>query len=367
MIRFWLSVAFVALWTAAGPAAASVTIADAFFNVLKDAGFSSISADTPQTSESTVTLENVVAIRDIDNAGLFIAAVSITDADVAPDGTLTAASLAYDNLRLGNVFAIRSATAQDARLQSGVRAGLLPTFNSLTIDGLAAESPTGAGLTLESLALSRRPLTLSGPTRLSARVTRLSLSNALLGDDAATQLAAIGILPVEISLTGDATWDEARQLADIADLQLTVARAGTLSLAMTATRVTPEVIDALWSPSASAMARLAALSPLSFDAVTLTLTDDGLTDRILTRAADTRGLDRQALIDQLLAAIPAPEQMPLQGTLRQELAEFLTAPGTLQLSATPGRRMRVGQLLAMIVLDPTQIPAILEIDVTAEE
>ncbi|MEM6847814.1 MAG: hypothetical protein AAF580_07020 [Pseudomonadota bacterium] len=367
MIRFWLSVAFVALWSAATPAATSVTVANAFFSVLKDAGFSGISSDPLQNSDTSVRLENVVAIRDIDAAGLFIAAVTITDGNIQADGTLRAATLSYDKLRLGNVLAIQSATAQGAQLKSGVGAGLLPTFVSLTIDGLAAESSTGAGLTVERLALSRRTLSPSGPTRLAARVSGLSLSNALLGDDAASQLAAIGILPMEVSLIGNATWDEARQLADIADLQLTIARAGTVSLAMTATGVTPEVIDALWSPSAPAMARLTALSPLTFGALTLKLTDDGITDRLLASAAETHGLDRQALIDQLLAAVPAPKQSPLQGTLRQELARFLIAPGTLQLSVTPGEGMSAGQLLTTIVLDPTQLPAVLKIDVTAEK
>lgn len=391
--------------SALGPALAfeptGNAVADAFLGVVRSAGYGAVDVGGVRREGGRTVLSQVVAQQGVapetaaEGSGgesttgqaspgtgrLTIGEVAIEGGLVDADNALVARTVSYADLAV---------TGEDTRARAGLivvggprlaptdGAGWIATltgaFETVEADDLSAEPPGGQAVRVERIALARTPSPADEEVNDAVLAGRLlvrgaDLDVATFEGPAAAFLRDLGYGALKADVALEGRWDGATGRLDLGEATLGADALGRLTIAAT--------LDGLSRDNAAALSNVAdfarlldLLEGVQVSALAVSYGDDGLVDRLIGRAAEARGVSREALIAGLVsAASSALGQLgdeEFSRSIGETLARFLADPGTLRVEARPSAAVSMAQVLGGVLMRPDILPRLLNITVTAE-
>ncbi|KQT88427.1 hypothetical protein [Aurantimonas sp. Leaf443] len=204
------------------------------------------------------------------------------------------------------------------------------------------------------------------------------------GDPAAgpTAMRDIGYSSLKGALNGAANWEPKGGTLTLEPFKLDVENAGSLSFTYAISGYTPAFITSLrqmqqqmaanpQNSQGAGMAMLGLISQLYIDKADITYVDDSLTGKLLDYYAKQNGQTRDQLVEALKGMVPAVlaslQNPEFQTKVTSAVSAFLDAPESLSVSIAPERPIPATQVMGAAMGAPQTLPAVLALDVTANE
>ncbi|NLH79410.1 MAG: hypothetical protein GX458_01000 [Phyllobacteriaceae bacterium] len=185
------------------------------------------------------------------------------------------------------------------------------------------------------------------------------------------QVRALGYEKATIDASFSGTWDDKTGRLAISSFTVGAADMGTLKIAATIGGVTPEVVDAMKKAEADQTKQMELLQGLTVEALSLRWDDASLTGRVLDRQAKDQGVDTKTYAKQLKLLMPAMLSMIGNKDFEKKVAgatgSFLDSPKSLTVSARPKAPVPFGQLMGAAMAMPQTLPAVLGVEVVAND
>ncbi|MGP9818942.1 hypothetical protein ACTZWW_02910 [Salinarimonas sp. NSM] len=263
----------------------------------------------------------------------------------------------------------RIAEGEAALDAAGARA-LVPTIGTLRLEELAGSIvPPGreepVDLTLATFAMTADDVVDGVPSSLRARFDNLAFALPEgSGQGRVAQLRALGYEEVDLSGAFAARWNAAEQTLAIEEAVLTGVDMGRFGLAAEFGNIGAGIFS---GDQMAAMMAAAAATALSFS---VSIADEGLTERLLDMQAGRMGVGADDLrgMGVMAARTMVPAQLgatPEAIALGEALATFLEAPGELDVSVTAVDPAGVPLAAAMQTEDPRELLPLVTIEAQA--
>lgn len=216
------------------------------------------------------------------------------DIQVEGDGTVSVGSAVFKSMDLSSpIAAIQNApeAIDPAWFEANARA-LIPAFGGFTINDVAIDVPDSENpdtriiASVGSFDLSLDQYFNGIPTDISTKATNIIVDiPADTTDENLAQLASFGITTIDAGFALDASWNEAENTISIDEISVNGANLASIVLAGTIANAT----EALFATDENEM--MAAAMGVAVADLRLDVTDAGLSDIILARAAADQGSD----------------------------------------------------------------------------
>lgn len=315
-------------------------------------------------SDFTMAMGEFV-MEGLSRAGLDLFAIRGTEVNT-PDGSGSLAAFELESL----VFPEREAFMSTVMgglmgMQPDLRATLdaAPYLGRLTVSGLEATTPMTGSIALGLFETRLEEFVEPIPTSIVMTLEGLSLPAAALGDPQMAGMAqAIGADPVTADADIELDWDEDTQDVDL-ELDLSVGAVGEIEGEARLGGI-PRVI--FENPARAQEA----LATASLGDMTLTFSDDGLTDFVLGMMSEQTGLSRQEFIQGIVQQIQMQGQMlggdtALVAQVSNAVSAFLAEPRSLSLSMDPPAPVPFAQVMGAAMTAPNALPGLLGFAVSA--
>ena len=351
-------------------------VADALLRTLEASGYTQVATGDVSRANGDTILAGLTAVTAEEGRELAIDRVVIERGFVDADNALVAERVAYETV---SVEAGRDGTSTIERIVlDGVRfsggngaglAGLLGTFDTLSMSGIETAARGGSSVTVDavSAAVEERDTRRAIGGRVA--VTGLTFDVALWEEPLEGRLRTLGYDTLSLDLVAAGRWEAATGAADVRELTLAGEGLGTLSLSARARGLKPATIGAIRESLDNVQGLLKELQAISFSSFTLAYDDAGLADRLIDRAARDADTDRAALAEGLAgsaaALVGAFGDGAFIADVRETVQSFLTRPGTLTVSAAPQEPVSAAEVLAASLMRPALLPRLLGLDLTA--
>ena len=375
--------ALLAVLLGASPATAfeatDNVVADAFLRSLEAAGFIDPSAGSVETDGRAVTLSAVESgPASLEGSQIAIASVVVENGVVDATNALIADRVRYEDLTITDPGQDASSTVAEMIVE-GMRfptkdgAGSMPSlaggFDRLSAKDIAVRSPTDGTVpiaAIEATISGRDDEDFSAGTLV---LDDLTLDVELWDDAAARQLRALGYEQVNLDVEAAGEWSAQGGIGKVDRLRLSIDDMGTIELAGRVDGLEKGTLDTFQTSLSDLNQLLALLQVVNVSELSLTFTDEGITERVVSDLASRSGQPREALADGLVGSLGAAIAPLGEAPFAQEVVEvarsFLASPGTLVLTATPREPVSVAQVIGAVLLSPQLLPDVLGLQIEA--
>ena len=366
----------------AGPALAfeptGNPVADTFLGVL-DATYDDVTVDAVSREGSVTVVTGVTATSAARSEALTLGTARITSGAVDGSSTLSADEITYSDLSLtteGNNDAASGAAsmtldhprlAADPTNGSWLRA-LIGDTGRFSIGDLVARSPNGQVVNVKSVDADfaqRGDPAYDGSIRFGGVAFDSTFLQGGLGDT----LRSLGHDRIVLDMLVDGRMSGTGEV-DLRDLTLAAADLGTLKLALGMNGVTDANVAAVQASAGDMQQLLQVMANVSFSGLTVTYTDAGLAREVIERTATQRQMTPEAIASETVSVVEQSMAILNNAEFTQQVSDalrsFLTAHGTLTVSAQPGTTLSLAQIFGGAMMQPAALPQMLNLSVTAK-
>lgn len=375
------ALALIALFAfTAGPAAAyeptGNAIADTLLRAVEQAGYADASVASAQRDGESLVLTELSGGGASSGKAVRIGRATITEPVVNADNELLASAVAYEDVVISDGSGDPTATIGAVRLTDVRLPGITPDtpqtsdflgdFESIAVDALTARSPEGEEISFDAMraALATRD---DGTEAGEIALTGLVFALDLFEEPTASEIRALGYESLVVSLEGAGSWQRDSGRAVLDSARLGVEGMGAVELQGGANGLTPQTLTALQTGGLDFARLLDVLGTVTLTGLTVSLEDDGLTDRLIGTLTNGGG-DRGAVVGQLVEALAVPlaqlGDTPFTQAALGAVRDFLQEPGRLTLSAQPSADVSALQVIGAAMLNPQLLPEILALTIT---
>jgi hypothetical protein len=202
------------------------------------------------------------------------------------------------------------------------------------------------------------------PSSVQVHVAKIDLPVAALGNTVAgTVVGMLNYKSVEADLTIDSTYDAATHTGNLKALTLDVANVGKLTIAIKASDISPDAIEARAKAQATH-------SGAKLDSVSVRLDNAGVVERLLDMQAQMIGGSRDDARQMVLTgALPFALSFVDSTTFRDQvtaaLTTFLKDPHSFTVTLAPAAPVPFGAVMHTALHKPGTLPDLLAASVTA--
>ncbi|WP_321341000.1 hypothetical protein [Breoghania sp.] len=359
-------------------------VADAFLTSLEAGEATNVAVEDVAVSGGEVVLSGVTAnyTADGEDNALSIGSISLSDAEVLSDGSVTAAAMALTGLSLlqdEDEVNIEAGAITDLRIPSpeeiedpAKAINKPPFYRALEFTGITISEEGEADVPVERITSTLDPTGDDGSVKASLAVENVVIDPSAVDDeDFTAQMAELGYANLSVSIKGAGMWSAADGTATLEDFEISAKDMGALHVSATLLGLTPDIL-AQFEEAQDDFGKLTGLMQMiSIADLNIHFRNDTVVDRVLDMQAAAAGTDRAGLIDQLSSALPsilALLQNPgFQQKVQDAAVTFLNEPGTLTVSANPAQAVPLGQIFGVAMIAPQTIPDMLSVDIQANQ
>lgn len=324
--------------------------------------------------------------------GMRLAEFAIDDMEAGTIGGIRASGLSlWDNGQMGTVgdtvrLDVGHVTLEglDARVPLGRvargeavgfdRQSNVPLYDAFSADNISMQPERGDPLVIGAVSIANNEFQAAMPTdtTLSVSALRLPLVGDLMGPEEAASLRNLGYDELVLNFDYRAVFDFDTQEFELSDMALGIEDMGELHLQFRVGGVpfTEEMVDR----SAEALLQddfiTALLEQAALEAGTLSFTDFGLYDRVVTANAEQAGQTREEYVQATIEGLRARRaEVASSETAVQTidaLISFFETPGTLTMTIAPDAPVPVQQLVLAMQINPLILVELLKLQVSAE-
>ncbi|WP_306118641.1 MULTISPECIES: hypothetical protein [unclassified Roseitalea] len=254
-------------------------------------------------------------------------------------------------------------------------------YESFLMDGLTVSDEDGPVFSMDSARASMSPYAPGETMQYDMEVAGMVADMSTLDDAQARQtMAALGYETLRGSMQGTGSWNAETGRMTLDPVTISVDDAAELTMRMDFSGYTAELIGALQdmqrqmdeqNMDAMNMAMLGLMQQLEVNAISFSLDDRSLTNRIVDFVAAQQGVDRAGVVAMAkgmlplgLAQLRAPE---FAAEVTAAVGTFLENPQSLTISADPENAVPMAQLTAAAMSSPQTLIDILRVSVTANQ
>jgi len=366
-------------------------VADTFLRQVERAGFDGARAAAVRREADATILESVRGGGLQSGRAIEIGTVRIAGGMVNADNDLSADAIAYRVVRLRSAEGeptaeigavdLSEVTLSGGPPEAGTAAAgeenvagtagdsqsLVGAFDAIAITDLSLRTSDGEAVTVARLAAARAAEDEPGIAAGTMAVEDLRIAVSLFGGPNGQDLRALGYETLVFDLSAKGTWEAASGRAVLEEARLSATAMGTIEIAAVANGLTSATLTTLRSAGIDVSQLFKILSTVSLGAVTVRLTDDGITDRLLERAARQAATDRASVSAQIVENLRAPlSALGDDAFARKVLStvrDFLADPGTVTVSARPREAVSALRVISAAMANPGALPRLLAIEI----
>jgi hypothetical protein len=360
-----------ALAPAANAAPAPAAVGAALAAAIGAEGTGTLTYAGATGSGDSVTLSSVKVVSPHGDETVTIPAIVLTGVADRSGGGYTAAGLAFDKgsaVAHGRTVtwatgAMTDVTIPTADEMKGTTA--LRPFRTMTVAGIsvtAKDMPAPA--TIGSVDTTFGDVVGDAPSSVQVHVAKIDLPVAALGNTVAgTVVGMLNYKSVEADLMIDSTYDAATHTGNLKALTLDVANVGKLTIAIKASDISPDAIEARAKAQATH-------SGAKLDSVSVRLDNAGVVERLLDMQAQMIGGSRDDARQMVLTgALPFALSFVDSTTFRDQvtaaLTTFLKDPHSFTVTLAPAAPVPFGAVMHTALHKPGTLPDLLAASVTA--
>lgn len=292
-------------------------------------------------------------------------------------GTLELAGFLFPDLAAVAEIAALDAESDDPETKKKIAENALaamPKLRRFALGALSAGPSEAAAVRLERFVLDIGRYVGAIPVSSDIRLDDLVVPGVLLRLDpeSAAVFDALGYDRLAASLAMRGTWEEATGRSE-SRFDAAVADAADFGFSYALTGMTEEWIDAAVAAAATAdeneepVELLASLAALSFEALSVSVTDRSLVDRVFAWLGAQQGVDgptyRTQIVDALPLLLAAAVPPDLQNSIVPALKEFLQGGRTITVSLKPKAPLPFDALMEAGENDPPSLLGLLNVSV----
>lgn len=359
-------------------------VADAVLAAIEAGGAKNAAVEDVAVSGNQIILHGVTADYPDKgkNAGMSAGSLALSDASVAPDGSVSAAALAATDVKYVSdedtvEFAAAAVTnlriPSPEEIQDPAKAlNKEPAYRRLEITGINIQSEDEAAVPVERLTSSFDPTGTDGSLKASFTVEKIAIDpESVKDDDFRERMKALGYDSVQIDVKADAEWSASEGRAQLHDFEISGQDMGALHVSGTVLGVTPEVIEKLGGAQDDFGKTMEILQQLSIADLRLHFENESVVERVLDQQAKEADTDRAGLVDQLSSSLPGILSLirnpAFQEKVETAVTTFLRDPGSLTAAAHPAQPVPVAQIVGTAMIAPQTIPDVLSVEITANQ
>lgn len=356
-------------------------VADAFLTVLDAKEGTVESYGSVDASGDTVTISDIVITsEDDDDARVTIASTELSGGAVQENGRLKLSGLGLTNLTLAaddGGMTLANMTVTDLLLPSAEemeadKAPLGPGYRTFEATSIRIRDEDGELADIARVASSIDQMDGDWPTAGSFSVTGATIDVKQLEAKEGKSLRDLGYDTLTLDLTGSGAWDPEAATLRIPELKIDAENAASLTLSLALGGVTRDVVAQLNDKAAKKpQEAMGILQNVTIESARIRVDDASLTGRVLDQEAGKAGVPREAYVAGITGGLPIMlgmlQNKELEAQVASAVTQFLTAPGSLELTAAPGAPVPVSQIMGTAMLAPQMIPQILSVGITANQ
>ena len=359
-------------------------VADAVLAAIEAGGAENAAVESVEVSGDQIVLQGLTADypNDGEDAGMSAASLALSNASVAPDGSVTAAALAASDVTFSqdeDTVEFAAAALTDVRIPSPeeIRSpakafNKKPAYRTLEITGISLQSEGEPAVPVERITSTFDPTGDDGSVKATFTIEKITLDpEAVDDDDFQQRMKALGYDSIQIDVKAEGEWSAQEGRAQLHDFEISGKDMGSLNVSATIMGVTPDVIARLDEAREDFGKTMELLQQLSISDVRVHFKNDTVVERVLDQQAKEADTDRAGLVDQLSSALPGILSLMRNPGFQEKVATAVTAflknPGSLTASAHPAQPVPVAQIVGTAMIAPQTIPDVLSVDVTANQ
>jgi len=346
---------------------------------LKASGAKEVTWGAVEGDDARFSVSNFKAVTEAEGkiGTLTVAKTTWTGAAPTPEGGIAADEVAAEGLGFeGDDAKIKADRLVLTKYRGPAPSKVVPgkisgeRIDLATLSGVTITTEDGKSIPIATVSFSATDYVGDTPRKSSFEMKGLVLPLDPADSDV-EPVRALGYEKVTIDASFSGTWDDKTGRLDVASLTVGAADMGTLKVAATVGGVTPEVVDALKKVDGDQTKQMEILQGLTVETLSLRWDDASLTGRVLDQQAKQQGVDSKTYAKQLKLLMPAMLSMIGNKEFEKKVAgatgSFLDQPKSLTVSARPKVPVPFGQLMGAAMAMPQTLPAVLGVEVVAND
>ncbi|WP_428642987.1 hypothetical protein [Roseibium sp.] len=355
-------------------------VADAFLTLLDSEDGTVQSYASVEETGNTVTIKDLlITNEDKDNVKVTIGSTALTDGVVQDNGRLKLGNLGLEKLKLtadDGGMTLESLSVSDLLLPSADEAKdgnspVNPGYRVLEINAVQISDEDGKVADVDKIYSSIDSMDGDLPTSGQFAITGAKIDVKQLEAKEATSLTELGYETLNFSVSGSGKWDPDAATLAIPELKIDAENAASLSLSLSLGGVTRDVVTQLNDKTKKPEEAMALVQNVSIENAKIRLDDASLTGRILDQEAKKAGVETPVFVSGLTGSLPMMlgmlQNKELEAQVAKAVTDYLTTPGSLEITAAPGTPVPVSQIMGTAMLAPQMIPQILSVAITANQ
>ncbi|CAN5204619.1 hypothetical protein BH10PSE9_BH10PSE9_07030 [soil metagenome] len=359
-----------ALFAARADAAADPKkIADALVAALSASGKSTGSYTAATASGNDIVITNLKSSPADKSGDAVVPTVVISGAADRSPGGFTATKMTFNKGSAVNdkdTVTWQTGSITDAVVPSAdeikAKAKLRP-FSKLSMGGINVKGPDmAAPVDIVSVDAVIGDVIDGTPSDIKLTTVGLKLPGALF-DDPEVQgvLKALGYTEFVVGINLDGGLDAAADVVTIRTLTVDVASVGKLALTGKFSGVSVRGLTSDKSDEAASKARI--------DSLTFRFDNAGVVEKALDMQAKMTGSTSKQVVTELTGALPFMLSLigneAFEGKVAKAATDFLNAPKSITIKAAPAKPVSLEEIGAALSDDPSKLPDLLVVDITA--
>lgn len=346
---------------------------------LKANGAKEVTWGAVEGDDARFTVSNLKIVSEAEGkiGTMTVAKTTWTGAAPTPDGGIAADEVAAEGLGFESDDAkIKADKVVLTKYRGPAPSKVVPgkisgeRFDLATVTGVTITTEDGKSVPFASASFTATDYVGDTPRKSTFELKGLVLPLDPADTDV-EPVRALGYEKVTIDASFAGTWDDKTGRVDVSSLTVGAADMGTLKIAATIGGLTPEVVDALKKVDGDQTKQMELLQGLSVESLSLRWEDASLTGRVLDQQAKQQGVDSKTYAKQLKLLMPAMLSMIGNKDFEKKVAgatgTFLDQPKSLTVSARPKAPVPFGQLMGAAMAMPQTLPAVLGVEVVAND
>ncbi|MBN9670071.1 hypothetical protein [Roseibium aggregatum] len=355
-------------------------VADAFLTLLEADKGTVESYGSVDTSGDDVTITDLVLTNeDKKDSKVTIGSSVLSDGEVLDSGRLQLSSLELQKLTLAaddgglslanlKVTGLLLPTPEEVAAKTGP---VGPAYKTLEVNKVQIRKENGKVADIEKIASSIDALDGGLPTSGKFAITGAALEVKQLDSKEGKSLSQLGYDTLTLNVSGALNWDPETAKFNVPELKVDAEDAASLSVSLSLGGVTRDVIAKLNKKTNNPEEAMALLQNVTIETAKIRLDDASLTGRILDKEAQNAGVETSDYVSRLTGSLPMMlgmlQNKELEAKVSTAVTEYLTTPGSLEVTATPGVPVPIAQIVGTAMLAPQMIPQILSVGITANQ
>ncbi|WP_434052300.1 MAG: hypothetical protein RDA78_24070 [Roseibium sp.] len=353
-------------------------IADAFLSVVDAQEGTVESYEAVNASGDTVTIDGLV-VSDGGDGKVTIAKTMLGGGELLDNGRLKLESLGLEALELkaddggmsvGTLDATQLVLPSPAEAAAKTSPGG-PGYRTVEIKTIQIQDEDGKVADIQSISSTIDSMDGDLPTSGSFALNGAVVDVKELEVEEAKTLSELGYETLSLDVTASGKWDVDAATVDIPELRIDAKDAASLTLSLSLGGVTRDVVEQLEEKSDKPEEAMGLLQNVSVVNAKIRLDDASLTGRILDQEAKKAGVDVPTYVGGLTGTLPLMlgmlQNKDLEGQVAKAVTDYLSSPGSLEITAAPGAPVPFSQVMGTAMLAPQMIPQILSVGITANQ